>query len=102
MNALVAEVRGFNTALGARAANFTASVMDDQEDAEKIGIGPELYLPFTGGVFPMVYFSLTYDPEKLSSDQLTDWEKTYDLKVIGRTVSPLDILGLDPPPANRG
>jgi hypothetical protein len=102
MNAFVAGVRGFNSALGARAANFTASVMDGPDDAENIGISSELYLPFTGGVFPMVYFSLTYDPSKLPAHQLLEWEEKYDLKVIGRTVSSLDILGLDPSPSSAG
>jgi hypothetical protein len=102
MNALVGEIRGFNAALGARAANFTAKVMAGPDDAEDMGLDPERYLPFTGGAFPMVYFSLTYDPQKLPDHQLTDWEKKYDLKITGRTVSSLDILGLDPPPTNPG
>jgi hypothetical protein len=98
MNALVGEVRGFNASLSKRATNFRVSLMDDPDDAENDGLEPETYLPFTNGVFPMVYFSLTYDPQRLPEQQITDWEKKYDLKVIGSGVSKLNILDLDPPP----
>jgi hypothetical protein len=102
LNALVSEIRAFNAALGTRAANFSATMINGPEDADDNGLDPDRYLPFTGGVFPMVYFTVTYDPQKLPANKLAEWETKYDLKVTGRTVSSLDIVALDPPPSSRG
>jgi hypothetical protein len=102
LNALAGELRGYNAALSERAISFHVSLMRDPDDAENIGLDPERYLPVTDGVFPVVYFSLTYDPQRLPEQQIADWEKRYDLKVTGSTVSRLSILDLEPPPARTG
>jgi hypothetical protein len=92
MNELAVAIRKLNE--GGRAVNFSLGVLHSPEEAEDELVDTPHLHQFTAGVYPVFWMNLTYDPTRLSADQLASWEQQFALRILSSSSMTADIVGL--------
>lgn len=80
MHSLALHIDSLNTQ-GPR-ANYWARVLSSEEDAEDEVLDIEPLTKITGGVYPALWFNITYDPDVMAEDEFRAMEERFALRIF--------------------
>jgi hypothetical protein len=76
-------VRALSAGYSARRASFEARILFSIADVENEFLDLNEIIPHSKGLFPVLWVNLTYDPDRLSQDEITFIEQKFSLELLG-------------------
>jgi hypothetical protein len=70
-----------------RRGTFGGCIIRSEKDLEEEALSYPEIRQFSGGTFPVLWLNFTFDPEKVSSEEVQAFEETFSLRLLGEVES---------------